>query len=65
MNHEQDRLFAYYIDETNKRLERIEGKIELLIEHRAMLLGRAKVLAGLIATITSLVVGGIEWIARK
>ena len=64
MEHE-DRLVSYYMNETNKRLDRIEEKIELLVEYRAMLLGRTKIVATLVAAVTSMLVGGIEWFLRK
>jgi hypothetical protein len=46
-------LFTYFIDETNKRFDRVEKKLDQLISFRLMLLGGAAVISAIISLIAS------------
>ena len=42
-------LHEYFIEETNKRLERIEDKLDTLLEFKWQIIGGSLVVSGLVA----------------
>ena len=47
----QDKLVEYFIDETNKRLDRIDEKLERLISFRLILIGVAMTVSTIVSVI--------------
>lgn len=57
-----DEKLNYFIDQTNKRLDAIEGKLDQLISFRVMLIGASITVSGLI----SIGIGVLEiWVLHK
>lgn len=50
-----DEKFQYFMDETNKKLDKIEIKLDQLWSFRLMLLGGAMTVATLFSLITTLI----------
>ena len=47
--HAMSDLHEYFIEETNKRLERIEDKLDTLLEFKWQIIGGSLVVSGLVA----------------
>jgi tetrahydromethanopterin S-methyltransferase subunit G len=52
-----DEKFEYFLSETNKRLDRIERKLEMLISFRMMLVGASITVSALVSIGITIVFG--------
>lgn len=58
-------MIEYYVTETNKRLDKIDSKIDKLMEFRAGIMQQSKTRAIVISAIISLAISGIAAFLRS